>query len=70
MSRPHVPVSEADLARARTLLEDGASHDPALCGTRLGYTQHVRFVEDKCRACRDAYALYQRERRAARKVAA
>ena len=45
-------------------------YDPSLCGTKLGYKQHVRFREDKCQACRDVYAAYQRELRAARKAAA
>lgn len=42
--------------------------DPSLCGTKLGYKQHVRFREESCRPCLDAYNQYQREMRAARRA--
>lgn len=38
--------------------------DPYLCGTPKGYKQHVKFREDKCQPCKDAYAAYQRYLRA------
>lgn len=34
-------------------------HDPALCGTPQGYKQHVKFQDEKCQPCKDAYAAYQ-----------
>lgn len=43
-------------------------HDPALCGTPRGYKQHVKFRDEKCQPCKDAYAAYQQGLRAARKA--
>ena len=43
--------------------------DPHLCGTPQGYKQHVKFREEKCQPCRDAYAAYQRELRARKATA-
>lgn len=44
-------------------------YDPDLCGSKEGYKQHVRFRDEKCQPCKDAYAAYQREVRAGKKEA-
>lgn len=40
---------------------------PVPCGTEAGYRAHRRREQDPCRACREAMATYQRERRSSGK---
>lgn len=42
----------------------------AECGTNYGYQRHIKNRTEPCRACLDARAVYQREYRARKKVAA
>ena len=42
----------------------------AECGTNYGYQRHINAGTAPCRACLDARAVYQREYRARKKVAA
>lgn len=38
--------------------------NPELCGTRLGYRQHIRFGAERCQSCKDAATAYEQARRA------
>ena len=42
-------------------------YDPGLCGSKEGYKQHIKFSQETCQPCRDAYNEYQRGLKAARK---
>lgn len=50
--------------RARRTPETRASDED--CGTRHGYMRHRKRRENACRPCKDAWAVYCRERSAAR----